>query len=382
MIRKFVQFVLMILCLCLCAFVCDDNPIDVITVAPDTQGLTDDSANLDTLLAIVPDLMAPNIAGEVTDLTPEVWEKIKFVREFDFKDAERAMMRHRENPNILERDRELVTAWYEREVAKVKYLEVEQPKFYNKYIDADGVSIIGNEKTLDEYFVMARDIFLIMTSKNPRLREPLRDHFYIVITGGFEEYWLTERGYPESPQLTPEHRFVSERYGFIYHFNTCQTGGLTLDYGPRTASGLVHVQGWCVSHVMSKYNDLINPTSSHPPQHQPFSTFIHEMVHAMQRIKINIDPTFEGRFLTAYEAYLATDRVHHTTLREWWAGQTPRWFFRDHPEYINPYGESFYTAQDFIDKGSNPLLVELFLQWYPDVSLAGIAKYYFGRENY
>ena len=133
---------------------------------------------------------------------------------------------------------------------------------------------------------------------------------------------------------------------------------------------------------MSKYDDIINPTSSHPPQHQPFSTFIHEMVHAMQRIKINIDPTFEGRFLTAYEAYLASDPVYPTTLREWWAGTTPRWFFRDHPEYIYPYGESFYTAQDFIDKGSNPLLVELFLQWYPDVSLAGIAKYYFGRENY
>ena len=40
---------------------------------------------------------------------------------------------------------------------------------------------------------MARDIFLIMTSKNPRLREPLRDHFYVVIVGGFEEYWLTHR---------------------------------------------------------------------------------------------------------------------------------------------------------------------------------------------
>ena len=59
--------------------------------------------------------------------------------------------------------------------------------------------------------------------------------------------------------------------------------------------------------------------------------------------------------------------------------KTPRWFFRDHPEYINPNGRSFHTAQDFID--STPLLAELFLQWYPDVSLAGIAKYYFGREN-
>ena len=384
MIRKFVPFVLLIFCLCLCAFVCDDNPIDVITVAPDTQGLTDDSANLDTLLTIVPDLMAPNIAGEVTDLTPEVWEKLKFNREFSFNEYKTNTMRTEELQQVLsEKDKAHRKAWHDREVAKIKFLEVEQPKFYNRYIDADGVSIIGNERTLDEYFVMARDIFLIMTSKNPRLREPLRDHFYVVITGGFEEYWLTERGHSASPQLTPEHRFTSERIGYIYDYNTCATGGLTLDYGPRTASGLVHVRGWCVSHVISKYDDLINPKYGHPPaQYQPFYAFIHEMVHAMQRIKINIDPTFEGRFTTAYEAYLATDRVHHTSLREWWAGKTPRWFLRDHPEYINPDGRSFYTAQDFIDKGSNPLMVELFLQWYPDVSLTGIAKYYFGRDTY
>ena len=87
MIRKHVSFILLMLCLCI--FGCDDsaNLDELLTVAPDlitpdTQGLTDDSANLDKLLTIVPDLMAPNIAGEVTDLTPEVWEKLKFEREF------------------------------------------------------------------------------------------------------------------------------------------------------------------------------------------------------------------------------------------------------------------------------------------------------------
>ena len=382
MIRKSVQFVLMIFCLCLCAFVCDDNPIDVITVAPGMQGLTDSSANLDTLLSIVPDILAPNIAGEVTDLTPEVWEKLKFNREFSFNEYKTTVMRQEElQQELSDKDKASMQAWHDREVAKIKFLEVEQPKFYNRYIDADGVSIIGNEKTLDEYFVMARDIFLIMTSKHPRLREPLRDHFYIVITGGFEKYWLSERSDQASPQLTPEHRFIDFYYGFIYSNNTCQTGGLTLDYGPRTASGLVKVRGWCVSHVLHGYDDLINPTHSHPPAGDPLQTFVHEMVHAMQRIKINIDPTFEGRLTTAYEAYLARDPVYPTTIREWWAGKTPRWFFRPHPEYTNPYGLSLgYTTQDFIDRA--PLLAELFLQWYPEISLTGMAKHYFGRENF
>jgi hypothetical protein len=354
----------------------------VITVAPDTQGLTDDSANLDKLLTIVPDLMAPNIAGEVTDLTPEVWEKLKFNREFSFNAHQKNVMRGEElQVEYSEKDKAAMKYTYDREVAKIKFLEVEQPKFYNRYIDADGVSIIGNEKTLDEYFVMARDIFLIMTSKNPRLREPLRDHFYIVIVGGFEEYWLSKRSEQQFPQLTPEHKFIFFYHDFIYSSNTCVTGGLTLDYGPRTASGLVKVRGYCVSHVIGKYNDLINPKYSHPPAvSEPFWTFIHEMVHGIERIQNDIDPTFEGRLLTAYEVYLASDPVYRTIIGEWWAGVTPRWFFRDHPEYINPNGRSFHTAQDFID--STPLLAELFLQWYPDVSLAGIAKYYFGREKY
>ena len=41
-------------------------------------------------------------------------------------------------------------------IARIKELEEE---FYNRYIDADGVSIIGNEMTHDKYFVAARDIF-------------------------------------------------------------------------------------------------------------------------------------------------------------------------------------------------------------------------------
>ena len=387
MIRKFVQFVGLIFCLCLCAFVCDDNPIDVIIVPPDTEGLTGgltgSSTNIDRLRAIIPNITSPNIAGEVTDLTPEVWEKLKFEREFGLGEFNsQTKLIESVGQELSDEEKAYRKAWHDEEVAKIKFLEEEQPKFYNRYIDADGVSIIGNERTLDEYFVMARDIFLIMTSKNPRLREPLRDHFYIVITGGFEEYWLTHRGHPESPQLTPEHRFTSKRNGYLFSNNTCITGGLGWDYGlPRTESGLGKVRGWCVSHVMNAYNDLINPTTSHPPQHQPFSTFIHEIVHGIERIQKQIDPTFEGKLLAMFEAYLAEDRVKYTIIGELWAGRTPRWFFRDHPEYINPYGlPTRHTAQDFID--STPLLAELFLQWYPDVSLSGIAKYYFGRDTY
>ena len=84
--------------------------------------------------------MAPNIAGEVTDLTPEVWEKLKFNREFSFNayQKERDALRNFSR-SFLRKTRRTEKHTYDREVAKIKFLEVEQPKFYNRYIDADGV---------------------------------------------------------------------------------------------------------------------------------------------------------------------------------------------------------------------------------------------------
>ena len=90
---------------------------------------------------------------------------------------------------------------------------------------------------------------------------------------------------------------------------------------------------------MRGYNDLINPTYSSPPAvSEPFWTFIHEIVHGIERIQKDIDPTFENRLIAAHEVYLASDPVYPTIIGEWWAGVTPRWFIRDHPEYINPNG--------------------------------------------
>ena len=354
MIRKCVQFVLLMLCLCI--FGCDD------------------SANLDTLLTVAPDIIAPDTQGVVTDLTPEVWEKIKFEREFTYRFSENLLTTYPE--------REDIRASYEREKAKAERIKVLEEEFYNRYIDADGIPIIGNEMTLDVYFIMARDIFLMMTSKNPRLREPLRDHFYLVITGGRVEYWLSHYGDSGSAQLMPNHKEFFETSGILYSNNTCQTGGLTLDYGPRTPSGLVRVRGWCVSQILHPHDDPINPTRGAPATGDPFRTFVHEVVHALERIMYDIDPTFEERLLKAHKN---SDEKglwgSPTVVGEWWAGVTEYWFFRYHPEYINVYGITpRYTTQDFIDY--DPLAAELFLQWYPEVSFTDIAKHYFGRENH
>ena len=52
---------------------------------------------------------------------------------------------------------------------------------------------------------MARDIFLMMTSKNPRLREPLRDHFYLLLSEVLEEDYRL---------VTMENRLSAEKVFF------------------------------------------------------------------------------------------------------------------------------------------------------------------------
>ena len=46
-------------------------------------------------------------------------------------------------------------------------------KFYKKFIDADGIAIVGSENVDEAFFQMARHIVLVMTSKVPSVREAL-----------------------------------------------------------------------------------------------------------------------------------------------------------------------------------------------------------------
>ena len=46
-------------------------------------------------------------------------------------------------------------------------------KFYKKFIDADGIAIVGSQNVDDAFFQMARHIVLVTTSKVPGVREAL-----------------------------------------------------------------------------------------------------------------------------------------------------------------------------------------------------------------
>ena len=350
MIRKFVQFILLLFCLCLCAFVCDDSPnLNEITVPPDTQGV-------------------------VTDLTPEVWEKVRFAREF-------WMLTHLKGPSHFywnlagspDYDPEKDKAWHDAEEVRIARIKELEEAFFNRYIDADGVSIIGNEMTHDKYFIIARDIFLMMTSKNPRLREPLRDHFYLCIVGGLEaDHRLVTKSDESWTQLFPSLKYLSEINRSIRSANTCVTGGVALNLGTRTSSGLTKVRGWCLScvfghPVLATYANVLD-------------IYVHEISHGLERVMRNIDPTWDEKRLKAHKNSDENDLWGSpTNTNEWWAGVTRHWFFSVNPEFTtehkNPlYGSRFASHEDFAEY--DPMTAALLRQWYPEISFTNLADNY------
>ena len=349
MIRKSAQFVLLIFCLFI--YGCDDN------------------AN--TLLTVAPNLIAPDTQDVVTDLTPEAWEKVRYVREYD-------LFQHLTGPAhhfwLLEGhasyDPEKDKAYHEAEEAKIARVKEIQEDFYNRYIDADGISIIGNEVTPDKYFVMARNILLIMTSKHPRLREPLRDHFYFIIVGGAaRSRVLREKSDGAYLSFVPEYTqhlkaldaLLDPEDTTIYYtpLPTCNNRSLYAG-GPPTASGLLKRVGWCTSPVFFGY----------PYPHQ---TFVHELTHALYYIMFDIDPTFEEKLAEAHQnsvlnkglwwpEYIWRKDITQSVAGyiEWLPELLELWFFEVGP------GLTFESYQDFEEY--DPVITELIRQWFPEVS--------------
>ena len=350
MIRKHVSFILL-LCLCLCAFVCGDG---LLTVPPDTQDV-------------------------VTDLTPEVWEKVRYVREYD-------LFQHLTGPAhhywLLEGspdyDPEKDKAFHVAEETKIAEIKEMEEAFFNRYIDADGVSIIGNEKTHDKYFVAARDIFLMMTSKVPRLREPLRDHFYLCIVGGLEEdyrlvtmennHWevISRKGDSFMTQAFPSWRWhiVNVLGSRFSARNFCVKGPMSYFAG-TTSSGLRKMRGWCVSGIFVEF---------------PFKTYVHEIAHGLETIQHEIDPTFKERRLKAHKNSDENDLWGYpTNTNEWWAAVTSYWFFNVNPAFttlknVPLYGPRFASYEDWAEY--DPLTAELLRQWYPEISFTNLIANY------
>lgn len=173
-------------------------------------------------------------------------------------------------------------------------LRAEQEHYYTKYIDVDGIAVIGTELVRDAYFLKARDEILIMTDAYPGIRKALAgetDFRMILVFDGFE-----------NPYHIPETRYMG------HNFNL-GTAWCTPDY--------------CVATV----NEVISPDGI-PYAGLGYGTFHHEFAHAINTAFLRdpgLFPNFVERLVAAYDEGLQTPEFQSYPDDYWWVSASEFW---------------------------------------------------------
>ena len=224
--------------------------------------------------------------------------------------------------------------------------------YYDKYIDADGIAIIGpSERTSprgikDEWLYLAREVILTMTSEMPGLREVLSvEHPF-----GFR-YVLLGAGWPQDVNL-PSELDVKTGIGFFR-----QTHGGHLAFGGIYFS-------------VDRFN---NERESFDP-----GTVVHEMAHAIDEAfdkNPHLFPDWGARLTAAFEAATAKAAkgdvnfgegfysANHYAMqneKEYWAVGAGDWFTNFHGGLL--HGDE-WNRQDMLR--SDPLLYALLDEVFP-----------------
>lgn len=218
-------------------------------------------------------------------------------------------------------------------------LFIQQKKYYTRYVDAEGIVILGGDEITETVFRIARGIALDMTSKRPELRE-----------------YLTPK--PSSPF----------RMILLPRFRT----GVELPEAIQTETNYLNRHGKCVGNCCFSHTSGVDAFL--------WRTFVHEFAHAIHSPAIQRfgDPNFNAKLESLYEKAMAAGlwegQYAATNHSEYWAEGVSPWFFQldDTEDWVVPketlrrWGY-FETRQDFIDY--DPELAALIAEWLPAIEL-------------
>lgn len=295
-----------------------------------------DTGNINQLTNISPHLIDPT-ATLVTDITDETWQIMEYYRERK-DDYYIDLIESNPTPNNI--------AILEAKLLDIELLEQEQKAYYKRQIVADDIEIIGNDLVRDSLFHEAREVFLVMTNKYPKLlRDPLKEKFYLVLTwylGDVPEVKFNrKRGLSFCNAVFDIPIKVEERINFI----------------PKD------IYGVCVSQISRHETDFLR-------------IYVHEVSHVLDTIITNANPTFFPNLRAAHknaiekgiwEGYITYER-YRTNYHEYWAELVEIWFF-DVGE-----GRPFETTEDLEER--DPLGTALLRQWFPQVSFTGTISHF------
>ena len=152
--------------------------------------------------------------------------------------------------------------------------------YYTKYIDADGIAIVGGDLVDDRFFQAARHIALVMTAKLPGLREALSHNQPGGINGeGVPFRFVLTEHFSKDVENLPEYANANID-GIKYWLGSC---------GPLICRADV---AWPPDEWGYERADMIG-----------METIIHEMTHAIQGaiVERNLVPNFVERLEAAFD---------------------------------------------------------------------------------
>ncbi len=203
--------------------------------------------------------------------------------------------------------------------------------YYTKYIDADGIAIVGNHYVRDEQFYVAREIILHMTSKHPEIREHLsletNNRGFRVVLMNTEE--------PVDSEFNSE---FGRRNGYVAAYPENQR---------FTHSGQ-SLRTHCVARIGWRGLQWDAETETWKPGRLTLGvgTLIHEFAHALasQQAITLIYPDFHEQLENAFLTDIPYDP--------------------DNPNPIAPFGENSAHTAGFGNKNMSEYWAELTRHWF------------------
>ena len=232
-------------------------------------------------------------------------------------------------------------------------------EYYQKYIHADGIPIIGSELVPDDILYLAREVALRITSKRPKLREklsPPSKQYHVLTNYSIEKV-------VDIPEI---------RSDPIYRSTS----------NPRCSLS------FCVSIVPEQHTKYSPFAKRNPAQ---FGFFVHEFAHAIHHVMllgheqsavdlfgwdpflVTLDPNFDYRLWKAYETAVENGTWEGTyaatNYQEYWAEGVYMWYYNIAPgsdhRALKGY-PAFESYEAFAEHDS--LLVELLREWFHEES--------------
>lgn len=247
-----------------------------------------------------------------------------------------------------------------------------QTAYYNRYIDAEGIAIVGNAAVEEKHFINARRILLLMTAKHPDLRKFMQTTYRT----SFAEYGFYFILYNDGPvrysPVTGEPFPVDQNKGlsqvpefylqFLLKTGFYGWGEIGTCYMTQNVPNYTEVSYICIAHTRR-----VGYVTTSGNEYTHLSVFTHEAAHKLERvIRVSFDPDFSDKINHAFKVAVekgAWKGLSSETPPEYWAYGTELWF------YEIGKGRKFETYEDF--KKFDPLLYDLLSEWYPKISLQG-----------